>query len=459
MIEKHSQTKYFVLDPTVAVPAAGSQLYNGTTGVANLAINSGGFYEPTANSGNHTEINAAPGNAMQFIFRRNTANDRSPLYQRPFEESGWINAFCQNGINITVRNAALGSNDSHLIGNPAVAAQAITPQDLFTYQIQVSGHGDRTDWYNGVYNTPTTFGYYTTPDFSATAYTTAQQRDIIVQELVLDFNSKAKDMSFAIALQSVANGNVGTTSILALSTTAVGTVVTIGFDKQGNAHTFTMTLEMQRAFAALEATLTAAPYGFAAGAVELVPYYTPGTTPAPAGGYTIAGTTNTANMIYVMALNEGLAYYDYRPATKRRIEVGLVTGFDNVPQLRVSRGSEGSGYPHQLKIAYRTHNQYNEHHVARMPHNSYNVQFPNTILDDAWYDYFVIEHCDNRTATSGMPSFNNFTTIIAVPSATVGTALTNPYFGNATAAAQRAYVVAALNAFITNNSLGLPALV
>lgn len=459
MIEKHSQTKYFVLSPTVATPAAGSLLYNASTGVPNIAINSGGFYEPTVNSGNHTEINAAPGSAMQFIYRRNTANDKSPLYQRPWEESGWINAFCVNGINITTQGAALGSNDAHLVGNPAVAANAITPADLFTYQIQVSGHGDRTDWYNGSYNTPTTFGFYTSPDFSLTAYTTAQQRDIIVQELVLDFNSKSRDMSFAMALQSTANGNVGTTSILALSTTAVGTVVTLGFDKKGNAHTFTMTREMQRSFALLEATLTAAPYSFAAGAVELVPYLTPGTTPTPAGGYTVAGTTNTANMIYFMALDEGQAYYDYRVNTKRRIEVGLVSGFDNVPQLRTSRGSEGSGYGHQLNIEYRKHNRYNEHHSARMPHNSYYIEFPNAFLEDAFYDYFVIEHCDSRTATSGMPSVNMATTIIAVVNTTVGTALTNPYFGNATALAQRAYLVAALNAFNTNNSLGLPALV
>lgn len=456
MIEKHSQTKYFVLDPTVAVPAAGSQLYNDTTGVANLAINSGGFYEPTVNSGNHTEINAAPGSAMQFIFRRNTANDRSPLYRRPFEESGWINAFCQNGINITVKDAVFGSNDSHLIGNPSVAAQAITPQDLFTYNIQVSGHGDRTDWYNGVYNTPTTFGYYTTPDFSATTYTTAQQRDIIVQELVLDFNSKARFMSFAICVQSAVGNTTGSVLISDLGdgTVAVGDVVTIGYDKLGNAHTFTMTLEMQESFATLDARLTA--LGFAT--ARMKPYKTLQTVGAPAG-VPFTGTTTTCDMIYVMALNEGLAYYDYRPATKRRIEVGLVAGFDNVPQERISRGSEGSGYPHQLKIEYRKHNQYNEHHVARMPHNSYNVQFPNTIKEDAWYDYFVIEHCDNRTATSGMPSFNNFTTIIAVVNTTEGDATSNPYFADATAAAQRAYVVAALNAFITNNSLGLPALV
>lgn len=457
MIEKHSQTKYFILSPTVATPVAGTPLYNGTTTVPNILVNSGGFYSPTVNSGNHTEINANPGSAMQFIYRRNTANDKSPLYQRPWEESGWINAFCVNGVNITNQAAALGSNDSHLVGNPAVAANQITPADLFTYQIQVSGHGDRTDWYNGSYNTPTTFGFYTTPDFSLTAYTTAQQRDIIVQELVLDFNSKARMMSFAICVQS-AVGNTGGSiliSDLGDGTVAIGTVVTIGYDKGGNAHQFTLTREMAVSFAALDVRLTA--LGFAT--ARLKPYLTLGTSNPPAG-VPVTGTTTTCDMIYHMALDEGQAYYDYRTNTKRRIEVGLVSGFDNVPQERISVGSEGKGYGHQLNIEYRKNNRYNEHHSARMPHNSYYIEFPNAFLEDALYDYFVIEHCDSRTATSGMPSVNMATTIIAVVNTTAGgTTANNPYFGNVTAAAQRAYLVAALNAFNTNNSLGLPALV
>lgn len=458
MIEKHSQTKYFILDPSAALPAANSLLYNATTGTPILPINAGVFYRPVSGSGNHREINGVATSAMQFIYRRNTANDKSPLYQRPWEESGWINASCINGVIIDQQVARFGSNDSHLVGDPSVAANQITPADLFTYQIQVSGHGDRTDWYNGSYNTPTTFGFYTTPDFSLTAYTTAQQRDIIVAELALDFNSKARQMSFVMAIESAGTG-VGTGAILVSDlgdgTVTVGTVVTIGYDKSGNAHTFTLTREMAESFADLDTRLTA--LGFAT--ALMVPYVTLGTTNGPGAVIApTAGTTNTMDMLYFMALDEGQAYYDYRVNTKRRIEVGLVSGFDNVPQERISVGSEGRGYGHSLNIEYRKHNRYNEHHSARMPHNSYHIEFPNAFLEDAYYDLFVIEHCDSRTATSGMPSVNMATTIIAVVNTTLGTSSAdNPYFTGTpfavTAAAQRAYLVAQLNLFNTNNNL------
>lgn len=459
MIEKHSQTKYFILDPAVdhtnGGAAINATLYNDATTAPRLLTNSGLFYSPVAGSGNHTEINAAPGSAMQFIYRRDTSADKSPLYSRPWEESGWINAFCLNGLNITRVNAAFGSNDSHLIGNPAVTANDITPLDLTTYQIQVSGHGDRTDLYNGQYNTPTTFGYYTTPDFSATTYTVAQQRDLIVNNLALDFNNKAREMSFVVAIQSAAGNTTGSilVSDLGDGTVAVGSTVIIGYDLYGGTHSFVLTREMAVSFAALDTRLTA--LGFATARVK--PYVIPGTTNAPAG-VPLAGTTTTCDMLYFMALNEGEAYYDYRKSTKRRIEVGLVQGLDNVPQERISRGSEGQGYAKQLEIEYRKHNRFEEHHNSRMPHQSYHIEFPNALKTNAFYDYFVVEHCDSRTATSGLPSTNMATTIIAVVNTTIGDATSNPYFGVATAAAQRAYMVAALNAFITNNSLGITAL-
>lgn len=449
MINANTSTKYFILDPNAALPSANTRLYNDSTTVPNIPVNSGGFYKPVAGSGNHNEINAAPGNAMQFIYRRNTANDKAPLYNRPWEESSWINAFCSAGFITDQKNAAFGSNDSHLIG-AASGAGLIIPYDVTTYQIQVSGHGDRTDWFNGGYNTPTTFGFYTTPDFSLGSLTTAQQRDTIIAELAMDFNNKSRNMSFVIALDSAGGATTGSHLVSALATTAVGTNIIIGYDRTGATHSFVMTLGMQRSFVALGA----AGYGSA----RLKPYAVAGASNIPAG-VPLAGTTNVCDLLYFMAVDEGQAYHDFRPSTKRRIEVGLVSGLDNVPQTRISVGSEGSGYGHQLKIEYRKHNQYVERHNASMPYNSYHVEFPNAFKEDAFYDYFVIEHCDQRTATSGMPTTNMSTTIIAVVNTTIGNSTTNPYFGNATAAAQRAYLVASLNAFNSDNSLGQATLV
>ena len=460
MINRHSQTKYFILDPTVdhtnGGAAINAPLYNNATTALNILVGSGLFYNPVAGSGNHAEINAAPGSAMQFIYRRDTSSDRSPLYNRPWEQSDWINAFCIDGSVINQANAALGSNDLHLVGNPAAAVNDIIPADLTDFTLQVSGHGDRTDWYNSGYSTPTTFGRYTTPDFSLGTLNVDQQRDLIVASLAQDFNNKSRDMSFVVAIDTAGGAATGSTLVSDLGdgTVTVGSTVIIGYDATGEIHSFILSLEMQQSFAALDVRLTA--LGFATARVK--PYVTPGSTNQPAT-VPVAGTTNLMDVFAFMAVDEGMATYDFRMQTKRRIEVGLTAGLDNVPQERIIVGSEGSGYPHQLDIQYRQNNRYEETHRSRMPYNSYYLEFQNALRQNAFYDYFVLEHCDQRTATSGLGATNNFTTVIAVVNTTIGDATSNSFFGNATAAAQRVYLVAAINAFITNNNLNLPALV
>lgn len=464
MLNKHSQTKYFILDPNVDHTSNGAinnTLYDDATAVTTLAIGAGLFYKPVTNSGNHIEINAVPGNAMKFIYRRDTSGDKSPLYSRPWEDSDWINSECINGMYITQSDAQFTKNDLHLIGDPTSAVNQIIPQSLYDYRLQVSGHGDRTDLMHGGYNTPTTFASYNSPDFTLTALTVPQQRDIVVSELVLDFNNKSSNMAFAIALESAGTSTAtGAIKIVNLGdgTVPVGSFVTIGYSKSGDAHTFTLTNAMAQSFADLETRLVA--MGFTAGAVGLVPYVTTGTTNRPAASVApLAGTTNAMDMLAFISLDEGQAYYDYRMSTKRSIEVGLVEGFQNVPQERVVQASEGSGQAHQLKIQYQFHNRYEELHHTRLPARERHIEFPNAFKSNAWYDYFSIQHCDTRSATSGMPNYNNFTTIIAVVNTTIGTAATNSYFGNGTAAAQREYIVNSLNAFNTANGLNQPTLV
>ena len=66
MITRHSQTKYFVLDPNVdhtVNPNGGSSinasLYDNATTVPNISVGAGLFYNPISGSGNHAEINSA----------------------------------------------------------------------------------------------------------------------------------------------------------------------------------------------------------------------------------------------------------------------------------------------------------------------------------------------------------------------------------------------------------------
>lgn len=462
MVEKHWQTKYIILSPGVDnAPAVGNPLYN-ASGILALPTNAVAIYGPVAGSGNHQETSATPGDAIQIIKRRNTAGDKSPLYTRLFEQSDWINAFCRKGLIISGTAAETGSNSSQLLGAENTATTGkIQVSDNLNYQVQVSGHGDRTDWFNSSYSTPTTFGFYQAPNFTALGIAENDARDLIAQELTLDFNNKARMMSFAVCVDSAATAaGADVLTLAAVAALPVGTEVLIGYDKQGRRHTFVMNKTMQESFLALS---TAAP----AGAV-MKPYVTPGTTGltpaqiAAAGG--VAGTAlSECDHMYFMALDEGQAAYDYRVNTKRRIEVGPVAGFTGTSLVEISKAYEGQGQFHQLDIQYRMHNRYEETHRSRFPHQSYYLEFNNSGLkEDATYDYFVIEHCDDRTATSGMPSNNNFRTIVAVVSFED---VSTPYYngtpgvpGTGTPNPQKTYIQNALNLFITNNNLSIPAL-
>lgn len=461
MITKHSQTKYFVLKPGVAMPAAPTTtFYNASTDAININTGVGGFYNIVAGSGNHTLVTPPLNNAgrqIKFIQKRDKSGDRNPLYNYPLIESHWIDASCINGIQIQAVAAALPTNNLHLVGASNVATSGLIPiLDEFTYKIQTSGHGDRTDWYNSVYNTPTTFGYYTTPDLSATTLTDIQKRDLIIESLIANYNTKTQSMSFGICIESDASAVVAANNEVLISslgdgTIAIGTSVIIGYNCEGDAVRFIMDASYQETFRLLDVALTAA--GFAT--AKLVPYLTPDTANLPAG-VAVAGTTKTVDHFAVVSIDEGLGYHDYRMATKRRLTVGLAAGFDGTTKTEVVVASEGQGQAHQIAIAYNDVNGYEE--VSRpKAYQAYHVAFPNEVLKDAMYDYFVIEHCSTRTASSGMPSMNNQTTIIAVVNTEVGDAISNPYF-TGVANPQKTYIQGCINDFITNNNLGIAAL-
>lgn len=472
MITKHSQLKVIVLRPlndntspitNTEIPASGDRLYNATTDAFNINDGFGGFYKEWVdaanfgrNSGNPEAVDSSGNDAnapIKFVQNRDTSNDRSPLYPRPLEESQWINPNCINGIKITGIPVIQPSNNLLLAG-PQVGGQAIPVLDEFTYRIQVSGHGDRTDMIHGAYNTPTTFGTFTSPDW--TSYTFAgvltndqESRAITLESLANNFNYHSQSMSFMVCLDSAGTAATGSTTVLALSdgTVTNGTKVIIGYDKKGRPVTFKMDNSYREAFVQLEA---------AHAGMSLRPYLLPGTTNAPAG-VPLAGALVPTNNFAILSIDEGQAYYDYKMNTKRRVSLGLLKGFDNVSQEEISAPVEGSGQSRQLDIFYKANEQYNQ--VARpQPYMSYHVAFPNEILSNATYDIFVIEHCHMRTATSGIPAQMPHTTMIAVVSYEDPN---TPYFEAAGAGnpnPQKTYIQNVLNDFNTNFNFGNPTL-
>lgn len=481
MMTKHSQMKVIVL-PTTATgtPTAGASLYNTTTDLFNTPLNTlggGGFFKPSTvattqvvEAVNGTTTAAGVNDSIKFIQTRNTINDPSTLYSRPLEESQWISPQCFLGVKLSVTNAKLASNNILAAGNNVSGSVALTPEDEFTYRIQVSAHGDRTDWYNSVYNTPTAFGTFTTSATFTTDYpTVARQTDFLIQSLAYNFNGNNGNLAVMICID-----NASTTGAIRIRTNAGdlldpatypnGTKFIIGYNLAGQSVKMTMDNDVREAFADFIATN---PLGFGAANYYIRPYVLPGTNPAPAG-VPLAGAAvgSTVTDFILLSIDEGQAVYDYKINTKRRITLGLVKGFDGINQAIGSLPDEGFGTGRQLSIMYKANEAYNQ--TARpQPYMSYYVQFPNYIVETGYYDLFYIEHCHQRLATSGMPAIMPHTTVIAVPNFTLGgSTAVNPFWGAGGVVLGvpnvntfRDYLIDTLNEFNTNFNLGNPALV
>ena len=294
MIHKHSQLKVIVPRNNVAIPngvavggvtvAAGSRLYNFTTDAFNIPVGSFGFYMPFADSNNHQEVTGSTPTVIKAIHRRDTSFDRSPLFERHLEESQWISASCMQGVNISFTPTRRASNNIILAGAPVATANQIPVLSEFNYRIQVTADGDRVDLLNGMYNHPTSFGSYATPDYTNSTLTQNQRLDTIICNLVSDFNmqSNLKSVAFAVSF----NGGVaGGTTIAAAAALPVGTRLVIGYALTGETIGIKITKGIQQALLNMATAL-----GAQAATAQIRPYLLPGTTPLPAG-VAVAGTT------------------------------------------------------------------------------------------------------------------------------------------------------------------------
>ena len=478
MMTKHSQMKVVVLKkvastaaaittPPAEIPATNALLYNATTDAFNVLPGFGAFYEETPNSGNpFASDNTVSGTVLspiKFFQVRDTTGDASTLYTRPLEESQWIAPQCFLGVKLSVTDARLASNNILVAGNNVSGSVALTPEDEFTYRIQVSGHGDRTDWYNSVYSTPTAFGTFTTSATFTTDYpTVARQTDFLIQSLAYNFNGNNGNLAVMICID-----NASTTGAIRIRTNSGdlldpityfnGRKFIVGYNLAGQAVTMTMDNDVREAFADF---IAANPLGFGAANYYIRPYVLPGTNPAPAG-VPLAGAAggSTVTDFILLSIDEGQAVYDYKINTKRRITLGLVKGFDGTAQAIGARPDEGTGTGRQVSIMYKANEAYNQ--AARpQPYMSYYVQFPNQIVETGYYDLFYIEHCHQRLATSGMPAIMPHTTVIAVPNTTLGGSIRiNSFYDAGGANPQRAAILNVLNNFNTNFNLGNPTLV
>ena len=146
-----------------------------------------------------------------------------------------------------------------------------------------------------------------------------------------------------------------------------------------------------------------------------------------------------------MSIDYELATYDDMALTKNRLEVSLSSGTTtaNARRNEAARPSEGNGLPHQLSLLYRNTEEYRTYASARN-WGANHVAYPSETLTNEVYDIYVINHCHNRVATSGMPSFSPHQTILALVNTERAIGV-SPY-STGVANPQKTYLEALLNA-------------
>lgn len=448
MMRKSRVENFIIPRSGVAVPATGARLYNLTTDAINLGVGGFGAYTGVAGSGNPAGVNSATISAtsvdyFQFFMRRDMTNDATPLGISQFETSPQINASCF--LRATGAAARVKLNSSWVIGDLDGNVGAVPVLDETEY-IATSGlRGWRVDLYNGN-NTPTKQGRFTSPEYStSTVYTTTvDQRDHLMQHVAYDYNSHNPKEVVAICIDTNDVGGAAVT-VADLTTgggATAGTSVIIGYTDENQAIRLYLDNEIIATFDELVAN------GTFAGTEGVVRYARPSADNLAAPVPTAGDGTNNVDKILFLALDAKEATYDEVSQTKARVTVGLTGGFGTSTLSAMGTApSEGSGYYKEVLNYYRGSHGHRKY-IGNKPWQQYFVEYTTELVPGAIYDIYVIDSCNNRTASSGMPSVSPERTVIAIQN------FETPGFVGYTgvANAQKTYVQAVINNYMNSTT-------
>jgi hypothetical protein len=458
MLQKSPVEKLIVVRPGAAVPAQDSRLYNTTTGVLVPAVGSIGFYTDVAGSGNPLRFNPATyaGEPFRVIQRRDKSKDVSVLPDRTLEESQYIHGNCGSGIVLGAEGFSAPSNSSWVMGAPNAATSGkIAVDSNILYKLQAAGHGWKMDMYHSIYNVPVVAGRFLSPDWTTTGIAQeVDRRDYTVKALVRDFNlnSSVGLNNFAVAMAIDTAGNTAGPTLADIVTAGAGVTYVIGYENNCKPVSMLVDDARLKAISDLEDALIA-DFSIVAGTARLAPYALPENCSTATE---IAGDTSaTADMVFVIAIDEQPAAYDYVVSQRVRLDVSLAQGsmLSSAKRTMISLPKEGEGSGRLLKLWHENVEEYNSYTSSRS-WGANHVAYGNEVLENENYDIFTFTHCHNRTATSGIPSQSPLLTAIAVVN-TASPIGTTP-FSTGAVNPQKTYVQAVVNAVRTHYGLNGP---
>lgn len=463
---------------TTQLPAATNRFYDFTTDSANIADGFFGIYEQVDGSGNgsHISTTPTPGAHLEFIHRDKSAIITPGLSRRPFEKLGYISPRSLCGVKLTVQNAQLSIDEIHAVDFPlGLTTAPFEIQDNYAYNIVTRATGDTIDWVNssrtgGAGKNVT----YLTPDFTTAGIVDQAARDLILANLAFNHNNQSNpggNVHVAFNLSTVIPfvGAQTINQIIAARIAAgANTVVRIGYNLAGIADTLTITQQVLAALQAIAANtalrtdVTGA--GVAFGGLYLVPYLLPGTTTLPAL-VPVAGSrgaTIAAQFMAFVSLDYSLATYQDRNDVKTGMILGLNQGFTNARQTKMVSSQNTIGDTNSVRLGYIETNYRKYSEDAGRDYEYLVRKYANEIIEGAFYDQFTITWCQTPIMNGGGVSQWTRSITIYIPNYTIGNAEVNSVFdfnGTGLANPHRAWLVARLNGFNTQNLLGNPALV
>lgn len=271
-----------------------------------------------------------------------------PLWVRPYERTAGIDG--RGKVYVTKQVFREPSHSTWVVGGAEGDADEINVLDLTDYQLTVAFRGRRVEEMYGREQAAATEANVTTPDFTTLGKTEAEGRSWLVHNLgwVINRSSKAFSLNtrfpgnnplVAFAINSDGTGTG--TEIGGVSPIAEGDVIDVVEPATGDTKTLTLTLAMANSIknAAIEV------FG------DVIANVTWKIIPIDL----TAEYDGSTDRLLIMGLDDTLAFVDYIPQVKNRLEVGLTYGFDYTTVLNTEpvKADEGQGSGRVLDLLYK----------------------------------------------------------------------------------------------------------
>lgn len=408
------------------IPTSGT-LNNTTTGNVNLADGQLGIVSDSiwgttplnAFTDGTVTLNEAPVIAL-YQGTSNSANMAAgiaastyPLWARPYERSNPIDG--RSEVKITKQAFRDPAHSTWVIGDTVASAGAVNILNDTMYELAIAFRGRRVEELYGGEQALSLRAEYTTPNYTTLGDSAAVATSDILHNLAWTINRN----STAFAINSRFPNNAPVLALLIDTTGAAGTNKAIGGVTPIAAGdtvtvvngTVTKTIVVTTAMAnSIKAAAIAATGDVIADVTwEIIPV---NLASAKLAAY-------RADAIMLIALDDKLAFVDWIPQVKNRLEVGLTSGF-NVNTVRneeYSQADPGQGDSRTLELWYKaTHGQ--RKYALRNTEDPI-IEFPSPFVAGTAYNVYNIHHSGQTKPDISNTIYTPYLEVVCIPALNV----------------------------------------